>query len=309
MMSKRLVTQPVLRLVSRLSTSRLLMSCLLVFAASALKAENIGLAWTYEKGGRSGTLLGSVHFADSSFYPLPPAIMAAYREAETLVVEIDDASISPEQQQALVAKYGFYPKGQTLRDHLDAKTLRELRPILHDFGLNLPQVEHLRPGMLAIQLTAMQAQKLGYTAEQGLDRYFLQKARYKKRIEQIETFEFQMALLAELPEDNALLRDSFANMSAYDEQWGATMAAWKQGDPQALYDATIGAALEEYPSLEPYFEVLFFDRHPKMVSVAEQCIVEDKGCFIVVGAGHLVGEKGLVKALQDAGYKLSLLRP
>ena len=272
------------------------------------KLDNIGLAWAYEKDGRSGTLLGSVHFADSSFYPLPGPIMEAYERSATLVVEVDDALVSPEQQQALMSQYGLYPKGETLLDHISIETLKSISPLLREFGLNLEQIKSYRPGMLAIQLTALQAQKLGYTANQGLDRYFMQKARYKKRIEQIETFASQMALLAELPEDDDLLRDSFSNMQRYDEQWRATMMAWKRGDSQGLYDATIGAALAEFPELDDYFEVLFFDRHPKMLEVAEQCVTEDKRCFIVVGAGHLVGERGLVKALRESGYELTQLR-
>ena len=78
-----------------------------------------------------------------------------------------------------------------------------------------------------------------------------------------------MALLAALPEDDALLGDSFENMADYAEQWTATMNAWKAGDGKAaLYDSTIGAALEEHPSLQPYFDVLFFNRHQKMLQVA-----------------------------------------
>ena len=101
------------------------------------KSDNIGLAWAYEKDGRSGTLLGSVHFADSSFYPLPGPIMEAYERSATLVVEVDDALVSPEQQQALMSQYGLYPKGETLLDHISIETLKSISPLLREFGLNL----------------------------------------------------------------------------------------------------------------------------------------------------------------------------
>lgn len=271
-------------------------------------SKNIGLAWHYEKDGRSGTLLGAVHFADSSFYPMPPKIMAAYAKARTLVVEIDEAQLSPEQQQQLIFKYLRYPAGKSLYSELSPKTLALLRALLAEFKLSLDSFAGFRPAMAVLQLTALQAQRLGYSAEQGLDRYFMQKARFNKRIEQIESFEAQMALLTQLPEDDEPLQDSFSNMQAYDEQWHASMNAWKQGDPDALYEATIGSALQQYPELEAFFEILFYERHGAMLDAAEACISQDKGCFYVVGAGHLVGERGLVADLKKLGYRVEQLK-
>lgn len=282
---------------------------LCIFWALAGQSQSLtGLAWVYEKQGKTGYLFGSVHFADSSFYPLPARIMQAYNDSNVLVVEVDESLVPVEEQQALIARYGQYPEGKTLSTELSPATLGSLRKLLVEFEVPLEAVNHYRPGLLAASLTALQAGKLGYSAEQGLDRYFMQKARYAKKIRQIETFESQMALLAALPEDDTLLRQSFDNMQDYAQQWQATMAAWKDGDGSALYRATIGSALEEYPELEPYFDVLFFDRHPKMLQAAEQCIVQDEACFIVVGAGHLLGERGLLAALEEQGYAIRQIK-
>lgn len=275
---------------------------------NAMAKDAVGLAWHYQSGTKEGYLLGSVHFADSSFYPLSNSIVKAFDKAKELVVEVDDSLVSAEEQQQLLQRYGLYPEGQTLSTHLSATTLDKIVKLLAEFDLTLSAVSNYRPGMLAITLTALQARKLGYSAEQGLDRYFMQKARYRKRITQIETFEAQMALLAALPEDDALLGASFENMADYAEQWTATMNAWKAGDGKALYDSTIGAALEEHPSLQPYFDVLFFNRHQKMLQVAEDCAEQERQCFIVIGAGHLVGPKGLVSALAEQGYQLTQLK-
>lgn len=278
------------------------------FVLNVAAQDVVGLAWHYQSGTHEGYLLGSVHFADSSFYPLPAAILNAYESARELVVEVDDSLVSADEQQRLLQRFGLYPEGQSLATQLSKSTLTHISKLLAEFNLTLSDVNNYRPGMLAITLTALQAGKLGYSAEQGLDRYFMQKARYRKRVTQIETFQSQMALLAQLPESDALLRDSFENMADYAQQWNATMEAWKAGDGLALYNATIGAALAEHPDLKPYFDVLFFDRHPKMLNVAQQCALQDRGCFIVVGAGHLVGPNGLVRALRDNGYQLTQLK-
>ncbi|TNC81446.1 MAG: hypothetical protein C9356_08940 [Oleiphilus sp.] len=284
-----------------------LLLCLL--SMQTLQAQTLtGLAWSYEKAGKVGYLFGSVHFANSSFYPLPPKIMKAYNDSQVLVVEVDESLISVEEQQALIARYGQYPTGKKLSTELSPAAVTSLRKLLAEFDVPLSAVDSYRPGLLAASLTAMQASKLGYSAEQGLDRYFMQKARYKKKIRQIETFESQMALLAALPEEDLLLQQSFDNMQDYEQQWRDTMSAWKQGDGPALYRATIGSALEQYPELEPYFQVLFFDRHPKMLQVAEDCVIKDEGCFIVVGSGHLLGEQGLLNALEQKSYQIRQIK-
>lgn len=295
-----------LRLI-RLGWRIVLTVSVLTMAQLVVAQENTGLVWKVTKGENSLYLFGSVHFANQSFYPLPKVVMDAYQSSRLLVVEVDDALVTQEEQAALMQRYGEYPPGKNLVTELSAETLSVISVLLSEFEVPLEAVQQFRPGMLAITLTALQAAKLGFHAEQGLDRYFLQKARYHKPIRQIETFASQMALLRSLPEEDKIVRESFANMKDYKSQWTSTMDAWKKGDAAALYDATIGSALEKHPELMPYFKRLFFDRHEQMVTEAESCIREDEKCFIVVGAGHLVGPEGLVSALAQKGYKLERL--
>ncbi len=282
----------------------LLLVSLILPLGFAAAAENRGLFWQVEKDGKLVYLLGAVHFANSELYPLSPKIMAAYEKSDVLLVEVDEQRVSLEKQQELIQRYGFYPNGETLHDHLQPATLAQIETLLNDFKLPLEQVAAYRPGMLAITLTTLQASKLGYTAEQGIDRYFMQKARYKKPIRQIENFESQMQLIAALPEDDRSVRDSFGEMSDYESTWRNTMAAWKKGDAVALYALAIGDALRDYPSLRAFFETLFFSRHEAMVASIEDCFARDERCFVVVGAGHYVGPRGIVAELEKLGYRV-----
>jgi len=268
---------------------------------------NAELFWTYEKDQQTGFLLGSVHFASRDFYPLNKQVMSAYEQSSVLVVEVDEQKTPEAQRQALLKKYGFYPNNETLHDHLKPKTLKLIEGLLNEFNIPLDNVKNYRPALLAITLTAFQAEKLGYHANQGIDTYFLQKARYKKNIRQIEDFDFQMALLGKLPEDDEILQASFQDMSDYKATWGAMMSAWQTGDAKELYKQAIGDPLNDYPKLAPFFDVLFFDRHPRMVASAEQCVSNKETCFIVVGAGHMLGEKGIVAELKRRGFVIKSL--
>jgi len=291
----------------RLMIEKLAAMTLLLFSllAHGALAENRGLIWQFEKGGQVSYLLGAIHFANADFYPLSDAMMSAYQQSEVLVVEVDDDTVSIEQQQVILRQYGLYPDNETLRNHLQPETLALIESLLGEFNVPLAHVQRYRPGMIAVTLAALQAEKLGYHADKGIDQYFLQKARHQKKIRQIEDFTFQMKLIAELPEDDAILQESFRDMGDYQAMWRGMMAAWQRGDGDALYQRAIGEALRESPELAPFFNVLFFDRHPRMVKSAEQCISSREICLIVVGAGHLVGDKGIVAELRRRGYRVT----
>ena len=277
----------------------------LLISARPVNAE---LFWTYEKDGQQGYLMGSVHFANESFYPLDKRILAAYEQSSVLVVEVDEEKTAEEERQRLIAAHGFYANNKTLRDHLSPQTLSVIESLLKEFGIPLDAVKNYQPGLLAITITALQAEKMGYKADQGIDQYFMQKARYKKTIRQIEDFAFQMALLTNLPAEDRILHDSFKDMSDYKATWKAMMTAWKNGDGDELYKQAIGDPLKDYPQLKEFFDVLFFDRHPRMADTANQCVKEKETCFIVVGAGHMLGKKGIVAELIRQGYQVDQLK-
>src|SRR4051794_3330992 len=53
-------------------------------------------------------LLGSIHVADESFYPLPKEIEQAYKKSNALAVEADIAKGDPAKLQELVMSKGMY---------------------------------------------------------------------------------------------------------------------------------------------------------------------------------------------------------
>lgn len=269
------------------------------------------LAYSVERDGQTSYLFGSVHFGDPSFYPLNAAALKAFDSASVLVVELDSRQITPELQQQMMQKYGLYPKGETLRDHLAPRTMALLNELLAEFSIPYEAIEQYRPGYVATTLMSMQAQKLGYDSALGLDRFFIERfmdrARGKMQIREIEDFEFQMQLLGKIPHDDAILYESFSNMKDYERIWADMIAAWKAGDAELLYEKSIGEDLRAHPELAPYYDILFFDRHPRMVASVEACFEHKEVCFIVVGAGHLTGEQGLVTDLRKKGYTVSQL--
>jgi len=64
-------------------------------------------------------------------------------------------------------------------------------------------------------------------------------------------------------------------------------------------------SLKEDPKLAPIHEKLIVERNRKMVSTVEEYLRSKGTYFVVVGAGHLTGEKGILEALREKGTRSS----
>ena len=282
---------------------------LFFFAALAVlaQAENRGLAWelSSEDGASKGYLMGAMHLANSSFYPLNPSVLKGFDASSVLMVELDDSRIEPEEQQRLLEKYAYYPEGVSYRDHMSEALADKVEVMFSSLGVEGADTIFARykPGLLGVTLAAVQAQALGYSVQYGIDSYFLEKGRFHKKIEELESFEFQMSLIAALPSDEESFGDALLNMADFESEWRWLENAWKEGRADELYRLAIGDGLRDFPSLEAYYDLLFFKRNIKMADKIGQCIQTDI-CFVVVGAGHLVGPNGLVDLLERKGFAL-----
>ena len=66
-------------------------------------------------------------------------------------------------------------------------------------------------------------------------------------------------------------------------------------------------ALVDEPDMAPYYEIMYDQRNLSMLEKISGFLDDDKVYFIVVGAGHLVGENGLVNLLNNMGYDVEQL--
>ncbi len=264
------------------------------------------LLWKVESGSATVYLLGSVHVADASLYPLDATIERAFRNSDKLVVEINILKVDPQRMGQLILQKGMYPPGETLEKSISKETLKQLEAVLKEAGLPMATVSRQRPWLVSMMLTMQNVQKLGYSQELGIDKHFLVKATdAKKEILELETAEGQISMLAGWPKD---LQDLFL-LSTLEEysQTGDLMATmvedWEKGDAKAL-DQLVRKTASDNPKLAPIMKRLFDDRNVKMLSKIEKCLKSDHTFFVVAGAGHMVGKKGLVQLLRDKGLKV-----
>jgi len=128
-------------------------------------------------------LMGSIHFADKSFYPLRWEIEDAFRRSDSLVVELDISKTDHQQYNQLLARQGIYSDGTTIKDIVSEQTWLQLRQRLRHLNIPYDSIKNYKPGVLVLTLSAIQVMKMGFDPNLGIDAYFLSKAEQKKIIE------------------------------------------------------------------------------------------------------------------------------
>jgi uncharacterized protein YbaP (TraB family) len=293
-------------LASRRSGVLGLFSVLLLSATVQAAGERL-LFYKLARDNAEVYLLGSMHLARADVYPLRSGIMQAFAAAETLAVELDVSEENQARIQQMILARGSYPDGESIRDHLSADTWRSLQQYLSGTGLPPHMLESMRPGLLIVTLSTLEIMKLGLSPELGVDRYFLDQARGKKRIHELETIEQQVGLLLDFPHEDLLVRQSLAQLDNMGTLMDELVAVWKRGDAPALQKLLLDDELARYPEFRVVYERLFDQRNQAMARQVEAFLSGSGSYFVVVGAGHLVGEQGMVALLRKRGYTVRQL--
>jgi uncharacterized protein YbaP (TraB family) len=275
----------------------------------AERAAAKSFLWEVKSPTTTVFLLGSIHFAKSDMYPLASVIEESFAKSSNLVLELNPLNVGALQiQQELLAK-GVYTGDRTLKDDLSPEVFGMLEAHLEESDYLIPKavLMQMKPGVLAMMLSALEYMKLGYSPEQGIDIYFANKAGEMKPILELESVQEQLDMIFNMPNPELLLKYTIMDLSKTGEQISELVEFWKAGNADSINNLMIGKYLEEYPELLSVMEEILFKRNRNMTHKIQKYLSSDKTYFVVVGAGHLVGDKGIVKLLEEAGYEVRQL--
>jgi uncharacterized protein YbaP (TraB family) len=281
---------------------------LILFMASARAVNDRALFWQVQSDTAKVYLLGSIHYADESFYPLRREIEQAFYSSGHLVVEINIDADKAQRYRELMQQKGSYQGEATIRDHISEETYRQLQHRLRRLGMPLDMVHKQKPGMLVLTLTAVQVMKMGFMPELGIDAYFLKRAvDSKKHIIELETVEQQMDIFLNVSDGDLILRETLHSLDEADMLMMDMTRCWKRGDEVCLEQILFEDAMTRYPSLIRIYDDLFFRRNENMANDIKGFLEGEGTYFAVIGAGHLVGDKGIPVLLRNAGFDVGRL--
>jgi uncharacterized protein YbaP (TraB family) len=260
--------------------------------------------WQIQSPTTTVYLLGSIHFATPEIYPLDNTIESAFDRSSVLVVELDDSQIDQDTIRQYIVDNGIYPENDTIKNHIDKDTMQTLENYLNQYRMPVQGFVNMKPGFLAMTLTVAHIVRLGYLPQYGIDKYFLNKAQNKK-ILQLETAEQQLSLFFEIPKEELFLKHTLNQLQSLDGEIDDIVNAWRRGDVAALERFLLDDPMHEYPELELVYDSMYTQRNIRMAAHIEKFLKDKEPYFVVVGAGHLVGQQGIVTLLSGKGYKIT----
>ncbi|MCF6299404.1 MAG: TraB/GumN family protein, partial [Thiomicrorhabdus sp.] len=281
--------------------------------AKAAPAKKIvgsdNFAWRLTKGKQQGYLMGSIHFGKASMYPLSIVLLNAFKASDALVVEANVLDADTSMMTRAMMNTGLYRDGSTLQKVLRADLWDELSVTSAALGLSVTMLEGMKPWFASMTLTVMALKGIGLDESLGIDRHFLAMAKKtNKPIRERESVQQQLALLSGLSKEVqiAMLKQTRQDMEGAEAYFDTMLNAWQAGDVLALDQLIVDETMKT-PEISELNRIMITDRNRSMADGVDAMLRDGCHCFVVIGAGHLGGEQGMIELLQLKDYRVEQL--
>jgi len=257
-----------------------------------------------EEGGATVYLAGSIHLLGEDDHPLPKAFEEAYTATAGLVLEV--ISNEDPEIQARALREGMHGEGGRIQDDISPESHQKLREFLMERRLSAVAMDRFKPWLAAMTISLTEITKLGYRAELGVDSFFEGRAiRDGKPIESLETAAFQIGLFSKLGKklQEQMLVATLEDMGAIEKDYPRLVKAWREGDDSKL-ERILNDSMRDVPEFR---EEILDKRNRRWVGRLKEMLAGERDLMVVVGAGHLVGEAGVVELLRAKGYRVERL--
>jgi uncharacterized protein len=287
--------------VRRTFSSRVGLALCGLLLGAAVHADS-ALHSLWELHGKHNTvyLLGSIHVLRPSDYPLAPAVLDAYRNANAVLLEVNLDEIGSAQVQEEMLTSAILPEGKTLPDVLGKQRYERADQLAHEIGVDLSMFAQFAPWFAAESISQLQLAQLGFQAESGVDMYFMERARSDgKSVAGLETVHDQISLFQNMSLDTQAeyLVSSLEQAHELPREIESMVHAWQRGDTQ-WFDKQMRTELGRDPVL---YQSLLSSRNRKWIPKIEALLNDDKNYLVIVGTGHLVGQGSVIDLLKKDG--------
>ena len=260
-------------------------------------------------------IVGTYHLAPASFADSIPGMKTAIEGTQQVCGELDMMDAFKPENAARLMQSQMLPEGTTLSSLLTAEQLERLNKLLLDvMGSNLndeafaAQIDKMTPAALSTTLSLSSYMKKveSFNPMELIDNYFQMLALQNgKAVKGFETVDFQMGVLFGAPlekqvNDLMCMVDHFEDT---EEMVNLITTAYFSQDLTQIEEAMEQESKIDCGTTEEDEDILINNRNRNWVELMPDMMAEQPTLF-VVGAGHLCGEKGVLKLLEKAGYTI-----
>jgi len=277
-------------------------------AAAALAVIVAGKAgaepalWQVTGGQGTVWLFGSVHLLPEGGFSVGGDLAEAIEGAKHVCMEIDPNANDEAAKTSITLARAIDPKGRDLFELLGPDADRA-RAKAADAGVPLDALAPFEPWFAGITVSVMALQAHGYDVEHGVEQVIeAAAAKGGKGGCGLETLDGQLGLLDGLPANlqAEILMQAIDEAADVDELIGPMLEAWRAGDEAGL-EKSLEEDFDGYPELA---DALIYRRNALWADQVSDMLRDGDDVLIVVGAMHLVGDRGLPALLEQRGYKV-----
>lgn len=252
-------------------------------------------------------IFGSHHMSPISIVE-ESGVMEYFNGTEQVVGEID-LTIDPISLSLALQPYLMAPADSTLSVLLAGEDLDSLNTSFARWApmpeMKLQMFEPLKPMAVSTILVAGMCNEVmpGFDPSQQLDSYFFKKGvEDGKKTMALETPEYQGEVLYNMTPLTIQAETLVEMLKSPEEAMEAAKKlceAYQKRDLEAMME--VSKESEEHPE---FMENLLYKRNAEWMTKLPS-IINDTPSFIVVGALHLGGPRGILQGLKDEGFTLT----
>lgn len=301
--------------MKRLLTAALLMTACVLGANAQLlyKISGKGLA-------KPSYIIGTYHFCPDTFVDSIPGLRDAMRGTEAVYGElVNDSMMQPKALQDMQETL-MMPEGKTFASLYTDEEMGRINAFLTkhmgaDFSnpMVAQQLEKLTPAALSTTMTAILcAQKQGNRLDptHTIDIFFQNWGKENgRKIGGLETLAFQLKMLFTKPLDRqAQVFLCMADNEEFTEKVLDLMLAGYFKQDIKMIEESMNLKLNNSCDDTPEERAELLDDRNADWLTKMPAIMKAQPTLFAVGAGHLVGEKGVLALLRKAGYTVEGVR-
>lgn len=248
-------------------------------------------------------LFGTFHLVCPNDLVLSDATKKAMTDAQQLYLELDfdDPALMQGMMKAMTLT-----DGKTVKDYLSADDYAILEKYFSEkLKMNPAQMSRMTP----IALTSMLYMTLLPCQMASYDLTFAQMAsKDKKEILGLESLDAQLAAFNKIPMEEQLkgLVDAAKKPEEAQAEFTKFIDTYKSQDLVKLQDA-MKKSQYSGSDFSKYEDDLLNKRNQNWIPVIEKA-AKEKPTFFAFGAGHLVGDQGVLKLLRARGYSVKAVK-
>jgi uncharacterized protein YbaP (TraB family) len=281
----------------------------IAFAAAAAVALAAGAAraepalWEVTGGESTVWLFGSVHLLPEGGFVVSDALAEALDAAERVCLEIDPAGQDEATTAAVTLGRAIDPEGRDLFELLGSDAA-EVREAAESAEVPIEALAMFEPWFAGLSVSLLALKAHGYDVEHGVEQIIQAEARKAGKPGcGLETLDGQLALLDGLPPElqNEILLQALEEAGDVESLIEPMLDAWRRGDEAGL-ERSLEEDFEGYPELA---DALIYERNARWAEQVSGMLEDDEDVLVVVGAMHLVGDRGLPALLAERGYQVA----